>query len=375
MLIDTTRIEDFLKTHSCHIINEGEGLEDKITYANFNTNIYESVFKQLQIDIEVEKVYDALEDVLFIEDEDGNLVLASPYKFTIDGRTYSYDAETPREPIWEDLFKIHSKKAEFIYSTEYEDTKIDSNKNKTYMNILNNQELKEKYDTGEIKIPDNIISSFIKEKYVFKIDNKKEKDILDYNLARNPLINYTGIIPEYNKDMPYVYMDKKEVIYSDFVDALRQRGIFLFTDFSKTLVECKKMFIQNQYESLCFEDKILHNENERIAKVIDDFCNGLTAIRINSQKELNKLIKMVNTKVNCQIEGANIYFKEYPYYYVDKTNTLDAVYTLKYLLTGDYCCNLKNENITRLIDFNRLNCNLDKKEEVKGNEQEDIELD
>lgn len=130
-----------------------------------------------------------------------------------------------------------------------------SKKDKVYMNILNNPELKEKYDTGEIKIPDNIISSFIKEKYVFKIDNKKEKDILDYNLARNPLINYTGIIPEYNKDMPYVYMDKKEVIYSDFVDAIRQRGSFLFTDFSKILIECKKMFIQNQYESLCFEDK------------------------------------------------------------------------------------------------------------------------
>ena len=121
-------------------------------------------------------------------------------------------------------------------------------------------------------------------------------------------------------------------------------------------------------------DKLLHNEDERIVKVIDDFCNGLTAIRINSQKELNKLIKMVNTKVNCQLE-ANRYSKDYPYYYVDKTDTLDAAYDFKYLLTGDYRYNLKNENITRLIDFHGLNCNLDKKEEVKGNEQEDIELD
>ena len=48
-------------------------------------------------------------------------------------------------------------------------------------------------------------------------------------------------------------------------------------------------------------DKLIHNIDERISKVIDDFCNGLTAIKINSQKELDKLIKMVNTKVNRQI--------------------------------------------------------------------------
>lgn len=67
MLIDTQRIEDFLKTHSCHIINEEKTLEDKVTYPDFTTNRYESVFKQLQTDIEVEKAYDALEDVLFVE--------------------------------------------------------------------------------------------------------------------------------------------------------------------------------------------------------------------------------------------------------------------------------------------------------------------
>lgn len=64
MLIDTQRIEDFLKTHNCHITSKGQTLEDKITYADFATNRYESVFEQLQTDIEVEKAYDALEDVL-----------------------------------------------------------------------------------------------------------------------------------------------------------------------------------------------------------------------------------------------------------------------------------------------------------------------
>lgn len=101
-------------------------------------------------------------------------------------------------------------------------------------------------------------------------------------------------------------------------------------------------------------DKLIHNEDKRTSKIIDDFYNGFTTIRIDSQKELNKLIKMVNTKVNCQIEGANRYDKDYPYYYVDKTDTLDAVCDFKYLLAGDCRCNLKNENITKYIKFNTL---------------------
>lgn len=45
MLIESKRIADFLSTHSCHIINEGQTLEDKVTYADFNAGIYKRVFK------------------------------------------------------------------------------------------------------------------------------------------------------------------------------------------------------------------------------------------------------------------------------------------------------------------------------------------
>lgn len=40
MLIDNKRIADFLSTHSYHIINEGQTLEDKVTYADFNAGRY-----------------------------------------------------------------------------------------------------------------------------------------------------------------------------------------------------------------------------------------------------------------------------------------------------------------------------------------------
>ncbi len=249
MLIDTQRIEDFLKTHSCHIINEEKTLEDKVTYPDFATSRYESVFKQLQTDIEVEKAYDALEDVLFVENKDGDLVLAGPYEFTINKKIYSYEAGTPREPIWEDMFKLHSKGAEFTYNTRYEDAnyetvKRNNNKETPYINILNNQDLKKKYDSGEIRIPDNIMSKYMNEKAVFVIDNEEERDILAYNIARFP---YTGIIPEYNSDNPY-WFKNNDIACSNFTAIPFKFQFMLFTDFSIILE-------QSKYESMCFKDK------------------------------------------------------------------------------------------------------------------------
>lgn len=78
MLIESKRIANFLSTHSCHIINEGQTLEDKVTYADFNAGRYKSVFKQLQVDIEVEKAYAALENVLFVENKDWKTCVKQP---------------------------------------------------------------------------------------------------------------------------------------------------------------------------------------------------------------------------------------------------------------------------------------------------------
>lgn len=249
MLIDTKRFDDFLREHSCHIINEEKTLEDKVTYPVFTTNRYESVFKQLQTDIEVEKAYDALEDVLFAEDEDGRLVLNSPYEFIAGGRTYSYEAGTPQETIWEDMFKLHSKGAEFTYSTEYEDVnyetaEINNNKETPNMNILDNQDLKKKYDSGEIKIPDNIMTKYMNGKAVFVIDNEEERDILAYNIARFP---YPGIIPEYNSNNPY-WFKNNDIACSNFKTIPFEFKLMLYTDFSVILE-------QSKYESMCFENK------------------------------------------------------------------------------------------------------------------------
>lgn len=432
MLIDTQRIEDFLKTHNCHITSKGQTLEDKVTYPDFTTNRYESVFKQLQTDIEVEKAYDALEDVLFAEDEDGRLVLNSPYEFIAGGRTYSYEAGTPQETIWEDMFKLHSKGAEFTYSTEYEDVnyetaEINNNKETPNMNILDKQDLKKKYDSGEIKIPDNIMTKYMNGKAVFVIDNEEERDILAYNIARFP---YPGIIPEYNSNNPY-WFKNNDIACSNFKTIPFEFKLMLYTDFSVILE-------QSKYESMCFENKKIaeygyefndgdqiwsdtaeiyktdndslfikkyeagytsevkystislnnlieeiqqYKEDEgkskrggcfiikdlpneyykaNINSYIKNFCDGTIAVKINSQEELDNLIKLVHEedkKINCSLSDCNGYNKNFPYYFIreamldESRNLLDAVEDMKYLDTRYHSLINGIKHITEYADF------------------------
>lgn len=445
MLIDTNRIEDFLETHSCHIVNKGEDLEDKITYANFNTSKYESVFKQLQTDIEVERAYDALEDVLFIENKDGNLVLAKPYEFTINEKIYSYEAGTPRESIWEDMFKLHSKGAEFTHSIEFEDInyktiEMNDNEKTPYMNILSNQDLKKKYDSGEIRIPDNIMSKYMNGKAVFVIDNEKERDILAYNIARFP---YTGIIPEYNSNNPYWFKKSNDIACGNFMTIPFEFQFILYTDFSIILE-------QSKYKSMCFKDKKIaeygyefNNDNKiwndtaEIYKIDNDnlfikkyeagytsevkystislnnlikeiqqfkedksknkkggcfiikdlpneyyqvntnsyiknFCDGTIAIKINSQKELDGLIKTIQDKVDCSFWNNSKYYSDYPYYFVNRNNVMDSVKHIKYLSYIYHCLKDNRKFITDYIDFKDIKTmDLNNDEELDN----DIELD
>lgn len=564
MLIDTQRIEDFLKTHSCHLTNKGQTLEDKITYADFTTNRYESVFEQLQTDIEVEKAYDALEDVLFVENKDGDLVLAGPYEFTINGKIYSYEAGTPREPIWEDMFKLHSKGAEFTYSREFEDinyktVEMNDNKKTPYMNILSNQDLKEKYDSGEIRIPDNIMSRYMNGKAVFVIDNKEERDILAYNIARFP---YTGIIPEYNSDNPY-WFKSNDIACSNFTAIPFKFQLMLYTDFSIILEKSKyksmcsknnkiaeynyefndgdqiwsdtteiyktdndNLFIKkyetgytgevkystisldnlikeiqqfkkdsgknrrggfsiikdlpneyyktgeknieldipsnnekhntkallsqaeyigrediehkleageecdedmtstlyfrlpkdNPYIAEAYEketveaakevglkiifpykklnpalgeayltadvdgdafklDTLINLKPEDISKLITNsyiknFCDGTIAIKINSQKELDKLIKTIQDEVDCSFWNYNKYYSDYPYYFVNRNNAMDSVKDMKYLSYTYHCLKDNRKFITDYIDFKDI-----KTMDLNNNEELDNDID
>lgn len=62
-------------------------------------------------DKEIEKLWDELEDVLFVEEENGTLVLASEWN--------GFDAGTDRETIWYWFDEHHSKGVGYLLN-EYE---------------------------------------------------------------------------------------------------------------------------------------------------------------------------------------------------------------------------------------------------------------
>lgn len=307
------------------------------------------------------------------------------------------------------------------------------------MNILSNQDLKKKYDRGEIKIPDNIMSKYMNGKAVFVIDNEKERDILAYNIARFP---YTGIIPEYNSNNPY-WFKSNDIACSNFMTIPFEFQFMLYTDFSRILE-------QSKYESMCFKDKKIAeygyefndgdqiwNDTTEIFKIdngnlfikkyetgytsevkystislnnlikeiqqfkkdkcknrkygcfiikdlpneyykvntnsyLKSFYDGTIAIKINSQKELDELIKTIQDEVNCRFWNNNEYYSDYPYYFfVNRNNAMDSVKDMKYL-SYTYHYLKDNCNLTDYIDFKDI-----KTMDLNNNEEldNDIELD
>lgn len=155
MLMDLQRIENFMKDHACYVDNKATKLNDMIVYADSVTEKYKSVFEQLQVDIEVERAYDALEDVLFVEDEDKDLVLANPYEFTAGNKIYSYDTGTPRESIWTAMFALYSEGANLTIHSDYDDISAESGQDEV-MEEISYEDIKTGLENGLIEISDNL---------------------------------------------------------------------------------------------------------------------------------------------------------------------------------------------------------------------------
>lgn len=389
MLIDTQRIEDFLKTHSCHIINEEKTLEDKVTYPDFATNRYESVFKQLQTDIEVEKAYDALEDVLFVENKDGDLVLAGPYEFTINEKIYSYEAGTPREPIWEDMFKLHSQGAEFTYSTEYEDTSFENGNDKTMPEADRSELVGLLIDTVE----DSLESKGITKKDITNDENEKYntkvllsqaeyigREDIEHKLESGEECDEDMTSTLYfrlPKDNPYI----AEAYEKETVEAAKEVGLKIIFPYKKLNPALGEAYLTADVDGDAFKlDTLINLKPEDISKLITNsyiknFCNGDIAIKINSQKEFDELIKTIQDDVNCNFWNySNHYNDEFPYYFVNSANALDSVEKMEYI-SEKYRC-LKNNRfaVTECIDFKDINFNamdLNNNEELDN----DIELE
>lgn len=179
MLIDTDRLNDFFKHHKCVMNNDATDFESKLIYANHKTNKWESVLEQIRLDIELEIKWNELEDILFIENENGDLVLNSDWDI--------YKAGTYREEIWQDMFSKYS--GEDLSSSNYKDIDYLSK------NIF----------------PENIKRMFLNHDLVIKINNEKEDRCLynnidcDYNMKHYP----------YDPEFKYYYFGKDNIIYAN----------------------------------------------------------------------------------------------------------------------------------------------------------------
>ena len=54
MIIDTERLDNFIKAHKCQMDSKAKNFEDALIYVNYKTDKWESVLDQLKTDIILE---------------------------------------------------------------------------------------------------------------------------------------------------------------------------------------------------------------------------------------------------------------------------------------------------------------------------------
>lgn len=117
---------------------------------------------------------------------------------------------------------------------------------------------------------------------------------------------------------------------------------------------------------------------DKVSSIINDFCNGTIAVKINSQEELDNLIKLVHEedkKINCSYLNYNGYNKNFPYYFIreaildESHNLLDAVEDMKYLDTRYHSLINGIKHITEYADFKDKTLHTNENKLVKNKTQ------
>jgi hypothetical protein len=299
MLIDEKRLNDFFEKHYCDIDRKAKTLEDSLIYVNHETDRWESVLEQIKTDIELEKKWDELEDVLFVENNNGDLVLHEDWD--------KYKAGTLREDIWADMFAKYSDKDNLAIHPVYNDYEI------------------------LIKIPYIIRDMFVNGEIAIEIRSKKEKDSLLEALKRIGAV--TDEI-EYDSAYSYYFMD------SDINDINAYRSI-------KGL---EKEFGIKQVVS--FKDFYKYTEPSKVPEIIKNmFLNRQIVIKIDNAEDAKILYRELKAAKNCKTEypyffkhkNAEEYDPRYPYYYMDTNEYLNSNVNMENIV--------KQEGIRQLVDF------------------------
>lgn len=283
MIIDTERLDNFIKAHKCQIDSKAKKFEDALIYVNYKTGKWESVLDQLKTDIEFEEKWDELEDVLFVENDNGDLVLCNDWD--------KYKAGTLREDIWADMFEKYSSGAELAEHPIYKDR---NNDNPTF------------------QIPDIIKDLFLDSRIIIELNSELEYQVFLENFKNN-LSTALNSMP-YNQKYKYYFSNAGSssfARYSTTFDSdLYAKFTIDFTDIYK-IAQVKKI-----------PDII-----------IDMFLNKETAIRVNNESEHDMLfLKLIHCdKLKLKDEDyQKLYFKydkKRPFYYIRNGKSTKEIYT------------------------------------------------
>lgn len=303
MLIDENRLNDFLEKHYCDVDKKTKKFEDAFIYANKKTGRWESVLDQLKTDIELEEKWDELEDVLFVENDNGDLVLHEDWD--------KYKAGTLREDIWEDMFEKYSGEAYLVVHPIYD-------------------------DYGQtIKIPDVIRDMFVNKEIAIEVKNQKEQNSL---LAALKRIGAVTDEMEYDPRYPYYFMD------ADISDLNANRSMNILKN------------EQGIEQVISFKDFDKYTEETKVPEIIKDmFLNRQVAIKIDNAEDVETLFRELKTAKNGKTKypyfykhkNTDEYDPRYPYYFMDKNEYLNSNENMENIV--------KQEGIRQLVDFKNFN--------------------
>ena len=320
MLIDTDRLNNFLDKYHYDVDRKAKTIEDRLIYVNHKTNRWESVLDQLKTDIELEKKWDELEDVLFVENTDRDLVLHEDW--------YEYKAGTLREDIWADMFEKYSGGAELAEHPIYKDRDNDK---------------------PTFQIPDIIKDLFLNSRIIIEINNELEyqiflenfKDNLDLSSASYFLQNKYYFIDE--------FFNKSLTMYSSVLDYTPDL-------YDKVTVEIEDIYKISQVKKIPDD-------------IMDDFINKKTAIEINNEPEYQMMVLSLMHYDNEAEDGfyQSAYFSydsKRPLYYISSFNNIKACRNIEHLI--------ECEGINQLVGFKDFD-NISKVTELEKDNDIDLE--
>lgn len=401
MLIDENRLNDFLEKHYCDVDRTAKTFEDAFIYVNHNTDKWESVLDQLKTDIELEEKWDELEDVLFVENDNGDLVLCNDWD--------EYKTGTLREDIWADMFDKYSGGAELAEHSVYKDRDNDNPKfqisdiikdlfldSRIIIEINSKLEYQVFLENFKSNLDFSSISYFSENKYYFIDDNKsliRYSSIWDFpsDLYDKVTVDFEDIykISQIEK-MPDTIMDnfinkeiaieinnepeyqmmvlslmhydkfkaKDESFYQYAYCSYDRKQPFYYINSLDRIDSCKatQLIFKNINKTIGFKDFDKYTEASKIPDIIKDmFLNRQVAIKIDNAKDAETLFRELKTAKNCKTKypyfykhkNTDEYDPRYPYYFMDKNEYLNSNENMENIV--------KQEGIRQLVDFKNFN--------------------